>query len=108
MPKHPSDGTLRRLLDEPVAVAVADEDHASQCLRCQARMGLMHEDDAAVSLGPWRPRRNAPAAIALERLHDRREGGASASIELQPGVGRAGRRGQGAPDVVGRCSARPR
>ena len=50
MPKHPANGALRRLLDEPVAVAVADEDHAFQCLRCQARMSLMREDDVAVSL----------------------------------------------------------
>ena len=50
MPRHPSDGTLRRLLDEPVAVAVADEDHASHCLRCQTVIGRMHDDDVFVTL----------------------------------------------------------
>ncbi len=76
MPKHPSDGTLRRLVDEPVAVAVADEDHASQCPRCQARITLMRErrcrpvpwpqrsggDDTGPGrpgAAPWRPRRQS-------------------------------------------------
>ena len=67
MPNHPSDGTLRRLLDEPVAVAVVDEDHASQCMRCQARMSLMREDDAALSLALDSNVEVAPA-VALERL----------------------------------------
>ena len=67
MPNHPSDGTLRRLLDEPVAVAVVDEDHASQCMRCQARMSLMREDDAALSLALDSHVEVAPA-VALERL----------------------------------------
>ena len=68
MPKHPSDGALRRLLDEPVAVAVADEDHASQCLRCQDRMGLMREDDTVVRLAFAGEVEMTPAAVALERL----------------------------------------
>jgi hypothetical protein len=68
VPKHPFDGTLRRLLDEPVAVAVADEDHASQCLRCQARMSVMREDDAAVSLALGGHLEMTPAALALDRL----------------------------------------
>ncbi len=68
MPKHPSDGALRRLLDEPVAVAVADEDHASQCPRCQDRMGLMREGDTVVSLAFAGEVEMTPAAVALERL----------------------------------------
>ena len=68
MPKHPSDGALRRLLDEPVAVAVADEDHASQCPRCQDRMGLMREDDTVVRLALAGEVEMTPAAVALERL----------------------------------------
>ncbi len=67
MPKHPSDGTLRRLLDEPVAVAIVDEDHASQCTRCQARVSLMRGDDAVLSLALDSHVEVAPA-VALERL----------------------------------------
>ena len=68
MPKHPSDGTLRRLLDEPVAVAVADEDHTSRCLRCQARTGLMRADDGAMGLGLGGRVEMTPARVALDRL----------------------------------------
>ncbi len=67
MPKHPSDGTLRRLLDEPVAVAVVDEDHATRCMRCQARTSLMRQDDAALTLALDSHVEVAPA-VALERL----------------------------------------
>lgn len=68
MPKHPSDGTLRRLLDEPVAVAVAEENHAFHCPRCQDHMSLMREDDAAVSLALGGHVEMAPVPVALERL----------------------------------------
>lgn len=68
MPKHPSDGALRRLLDEPVAVAVADEDHVSLCPRCQGRMRLMREDDTAVALAFAGDFEITPAPVALERL----------------------------------------
>lgn len=75
MPKHPSDGALRRLLDEPVAVAVADEDHASQCPRCQDRMGLMREDDTVVRLAFAGEVEMTPAAVALERLREAERAG---------------------------------
>jgi len=68
VPKHPSDGTLRRLLDEPVAVAVADEGHASHCLRCQTVLGVMREDDVSVSVALGGTVEITPAAVALERL----------------------------------------
>jgi len=68
VPRHPSDGTLRRLLDEPVAVAVADEDHAHRCLRCQTVIGRMHEDDVFMTLGLGENVALTPAEVALERL----------------------------------------
>jgi hypothetical protein len=68
VPKHPSDGTLRRLLDEPAAVAVADEDHTSHCSRCQAVLGTMRDDDVSVSLALGAKLEITPAAVALERL----------------------------------------
>ncbi len=89
MPKHPSDGALRRLLDEPVAVAVADEDHASQCPRCQDRMGLMREDDTVVRLALAGEVEMTPAAVALERLRTAERAGL-VLVGGQPG-GRLGR-----------------
>lgn len=35
---HPADGTLRRLLDEPLSIALRDREHCARCARCQARM----------------------------------------------------------------------
>ena len=89
MPKHPSDGALRRLLDEPVAVAVADEDHASQCPRCQDRMGLMREDDTVVRLAFAGEVEMTPAAVALERFRTAERAGL-VLVGGQPG-GRLGR-----------------
>ena len=98
MPKHPANGALRRLLDEPVAVAVADEDHASQCLRCQARMSLMREDDAAVSLASAGDVEMTPAAVALDRLRTRRrEAGPGLCAGSGPGARRGHEAGQGRP-----------
>jgi hypothetical protein len=68
VPRHPSDGTLRRLLDEPVAVAVADEDHASHCPRCQTVIGRMHEDDVFVTLRLGENVELTAPEVALERL----------------------------------------
>jgi hypothetical protein len=70
VPKHPCDGTLRRLLDEPVAVTVADDDHASRCLRCQAVMSVMRDDDMYTDLALLGGKvEMTPASVALERLH---------------------------------------
>ena len=90
MPKHPANGALRRLLDEPVAVAVADEDHAFQCLRCQARMSLMREDDVAVSLALGGHFEMTPAAVALDRLRSAERAG---PVFVAAGRGSAGPRG---------------
>ena len=42
--RHPSDGTLRRLLDEPVGVTDPDREHVADCPVCQA--GLAAAQDA--------------------------------------------------------------
>ncbi|MFZ2032825.1 MAG: hypothetical protein WAW53_03620, partial [Candidatus Dormiibacterota bacterium] len=45
---HPSDGTLRRSLDEPVAVDVTSRTHMATCARCTERVQRMSADAAAV------------------------------------------------------------
>ena len=45
---HPSDGTLRRSLDEPVAVDAASRAHLAACARCAERVQRMSADAAAV------------------------------------------------------------
>jgi hypothetical protein len=45
--RHPTDGTLRRLLDEPAGVADADREHAAGCPVCLSRLTAAQEDAAA-------------------------------------------------------------
>jgi hypothetical protein len=42
--RHPAEGTLRRLLDEPFAVALRDRTHIASCARCQARLAAVESD----------------------------------------------------------------
>jgi hypothetical protein len=41
---HPSDGTLRRALDEPIAVDAAQREHVATCARCIQRVERMGAD----------------------------------------------------------------
>lgn len=46
--RHPAEGVLRRLLDEPAGVADPDRDHAAGCDRCRAGLATIDEDRARV------------------------------------------------------------
>lgn len=46
--RHPTEGTLRRLLDEPAGVAVADREHIAGCSVCLAGLAAAREDAALV------------------------------------------------------------
>jgi hypothetical protein len=46
--RHPTDGTLRRLVDEPEGVADADREHVAGCSVCLADLVTAREDAAAV------------------------------------------------------------
>lgn len=46
---HPTDGTLRRYLDEPSAVVDADRVHLASCDRCQASLSGAEADRTAVA-----------------------------------------------------------
>jgi len=48
--RHPTDGTLRRLVDEPEGVADADREHVAACSACLAGLATAREDAAAVSV----------------------------------------------------------
>ena len=45
--RHPSDGTLRRLLDEPVGVSDPDREHVADCPVCLSGLAAAQEDAAA-------------------------------------------------------------
>jgi hypothetical protein len=42
--RHPADGTLRRLLDEPAGVADTDRHHVKNCPMCLTELATMRED----------------------------------------------------------------
>jgi hypothetical protein len=44
--RHPADGTLRRLVDEPVGVADADREHAATCPVCLSTVAAVQRDMA--------------------------------------------------------------
>ena len=46
--RHPTEGVLRRLLDEPAGVADADRQHVAGCTECRGGLAAMREDAALV------------------------------------------------------------
>src|SRR3954452_21931824 len=42
--RHPTEGVLRRLLDEPAGVADADRQHVAACHHCLAQLAATRED----------------------------------------------------------------
>jgi hypothetical protein len=49
MNRHPTDGTVRRLLDEPAGVSDADRAHVAGCPTCLAELARARTDAAAVT-----------------------------------------------------------
>jgi hypothetical protein len=45
--RHPTDGTLRRLLDEPAGVADADREHVTGCPTCRTGLATAQRDAAS-------------------------------------------------------------
>ena len=45
---HPTEGTLRRLVDEPAGVADADREHVARCGQCLGGLAAVREDAAVV------------------------------------------------------------
>src|SRR5215212_7987943 len=46
--RHPTEGTLRRVLDEPAGVSDSDRQHVAGCPQCLAGLAAMREDAALV------------------------------------------------------------
>jgi hypothetical protein len=71
--RHPADGVLRRLVDEPAGVADPDREHVADCARCLGAVATMRADaafvGAALATGTevdadaaWQRLASAPAA----------------------------------------------
>ena len=48
--RHPTEGVLRRLLDEPAGVADSDRAHVAGCQQCLAAVATMRADAAAIGV----------------------------------------------------------
>lgn len=85
--RHPTEGVLRRLLDEPAGVADADRRHVADCAHCLAELAVVRDDAMLVGAAiadstgdldtdaAWRrlPSASAPARVAVphrSRLRD--------------------------------------
>src|SRR5829696_495465 len=84
--RHPTDGVLRRLIDEPAGVAVADRRHVADCDRCLAALAAARADAAlvgtapAASAAPVRPPAPAPARARRGRFGELVRRPASAAL----------------------------
>ncbi len=90
---HPSDGTLRRSLDEPIAVAAAKRAHVASCPRCAERIRRISADAGAVQAMLRSPNNGIDVAAARARLA-RTEAAASTprpASSHRPRTGRANR-----------------
>ncbi|NEE04385.1 DUF4367 domain-containing protein [Phytoactinopolyspora halotolerans] len=69
--RHPTDGTLRRLLDEPAGVADTDREHIAACPVCQCELAAAQQDAAFAdaALGGV-PTIDVDAEMAWSRLSD--------------------------------------
>jgi hypothetical protein len=66
---HPTEGVLRRLLDEPAGVATVDRQHAATCRECRRRVAAISEDaDVVRAALSTEVRPDADVALAWQRL----------------------------------------
>jgi hypothetical protein len=83
--RHPTDGTLRRLLDEPAGVADADREHVADCTACLSGLAAAWDDAAVVG-----------AALDVELATDVDEAwrrlSSALAVEERPSAATPGRR----------------
>jgi hypothetical protein len=87
MTRHPDEGVLRRLVDEPSGVADADRDHVVGCEQCRAELAAVRADAALVG-----------AALAVD----------VATVDVDAAWQRLGTRPAAAPNVTPMSSRRRR
>ena len=91
--RHPTEGVLRRLLDEPAGVADADREHITGCPECSDALVVVRDDAAlveaalATDVGPdvdlvsgWRRLSTSPAPRRLRAVEPPRAGRARAIL----------------------------
>jgi len=92
---HPSDGTLRRSLDEPIAIDAASREHVLTCARCMDRVRRISADAASVRAMLVAQDRAVDVAAARARLAGVEASGVEpaprGARRLRPGSSRASR-----------------
>lgn len=68
MMRHPNDGVLRRLIDEPIGVSDADRAHVAQCAQCLDEVATMRVDSELVGAAMRPPPGNIDVDAAWERF----------------------------------------
>ncbi len=82
---HPAEGTLRRLLDEPLSVALRDREHCASCARCTERLAAMAADARGAERAMQVPEFPLdPAAAYAQTAQRATPTGARASTDLPP------------------------
>src|SRR6267143_694997 len=66
--RHLSDGTLRRIYDEPLALTAADQAHFDECAHCKAAFGTIANSARAATALLSVPAFEPEAAAALPRV----------------------------------------
>jgi hypothetical protein len=84
--RHPTEGVLRRLLDEPAGVADADRDHVAGCDECRGRLTVVRDDAELVHAALAGPGEGASGDIDVDAAWQRLSTAASASAS--PAAGR--------------------
>ena len=97
--RHPTEGVLRRLLDEPAGVADSDRQHVADCPQCLVELAATREDAALVGVAlttqdgadvdvaaAWRQLSTAAAAADPGRVASPRRAGPSRAFLRRPVV----------------------
>ena len=87
--RHPSDGTLRRLLDEPVGVADPDREHVADCPVCLSGLAAAQEDASATRAALDLPADDGQDAVDVDAAWQRLSSAVAADapaavVPLQP------------------------
>ena len=69
--RHLSDGTMRRIYDEPLALTAAEQAHFDECARCKAGFGAVANNARATTALLSLPEFEPQAAAALPRILQR-------------------------------------
>jgi hypothetical protein len=102
--RHPTEGVLRRLLDEPAGVADVDREHVAGCEACLSRLAAIRDDADLVHAALTETGTDVDVAAAWQRLSTAATATGGVRAAASPRVGRF-RAGLRRPAVAGAAVA---